>query len=126
MLAFFTTSTRTCSPPRRGGRAAPRGTVGRRHRAAAESGYFRAKVAQEKLIAESGQPYSIVHATQFFEFVGGIADEATVGDTARLAPGTIQPIAAEDVAAASDVPLVAPPLGTVEIGGPEALSASTS
>ncbi|WP_055720528.1 SDR family oxidoreductase, partial [Streptomyces niveiscabiei] len=65
-----------------------------------ESGYFRAKQAQEELIRESGTPYSIVHATQFFEFVNAIAGEATDGDTVRLAPVGIQPIASDDVAAA--------------------------
>ena len=65
-----------------------------------ESGYMRAKVAQEKLIEGSSIPYSIVHATQFFEFVGRIADEATDGDTVRLPPVLIQPMAADDVAAA--------------------------
>ena len=65
-----------------------------------ESGYFRGKIAQEKLIEGSPIPYSIVHATQFFEFVKSIADAATDGDTVRLAPVLIQPMAAEDVAAA--------------------------
>ena len=64
------------------------------------SGYLRAKVAQEKLIADSGQPYSIVRATQFYEFAGRIADEATVDGTARLSTGLMQPIAAADVSAA--------------------------
>ena len=63
-----------------------------------ESGYFRAKLAQEKLIEGSSIPYSIVHATQFFEFMGGIADEATDGNTVRLPPALIQPMAADDVA----------------------------
>src|SRR3954453_11956523 len=63
-----------------------------------ESGYMRAKIAQEKLIAESSIPYSIVHATQFFEFLKGIADGGTEGNTVRLAPVLIQPMAAEDVA----------------------------
>ena len=66
----------------------------------AESGYMRAKVAQEKLIEGSSIPYSIVHATQFFEFVGRIADDATDGDTVRLPPVLIQPMAADDVATA--------------------------
>src|SRR5882762_5422791 len=61
-----------------------------------ESGYMRAKIAQEKLIEQSSIPYSIVHATQFFEFLKGIADAATDGDTVRLAPVLIQPMAAED------------------------------
>ena len=63
-----------------------------------ESGYFRAKIAQEKLIKESSIPYSIVHATQFFEFIKGIANAATDGDTVRVAPVLIQPMAADDVA----------------------------
>src|SRR5213078_1086866 len=63
-----------------------------------ESGYFRAKIAQEKLIKESPIPYSIVHATQFFEFVKSIADGSTDGTTVRLAPVLIQPMAADDVA----------------------------
>src|SRR5262245_49494292 len=65
-----------------------------------ESGYFRAKIAQEKLIRKSSIPYSIVHATQFFEFLKRIADDATDGTTVRLAPVLIQPMAAEDVASA--------------------------
>ena len=65
-----------------------------------ESGYFRAKIAQEKLIKDSSIPYSIVHATQFFEFVKSIADAATDGNTVRLAPVLIQPMAADDVASA--------------------------
>jgi uncharacterized protein YbjT (DUF2867 family) len=65
-----------------------------------DSGYFRAKITQEKLIKSSSIPYSIVHATQFFEFVKSIADAATDGNTVRLAPVLIQPIAADDVATA--------------------------
>jgi uncharacterized protein YbjT (DUF2867 family) len=88
----------------------------------AESGYFRAKIAQEKLIRESGIPYSIVHATQFFEFAARIAADATDGDTVRVPPVLIQPMAAEDVAAAvCDVALAAPLNGMIEIGGPEPL-----
>src|SRR4051795_8256938 len=63
-----------------------------------ESGYFRAKLAQEKLIQDSSIPYSIVHATQFFEFIDRIADDATDGDTVRLPPALFQPMAADDVA----------------------------
>lgn len=86
----------------------------------AESGYFRAKISQEKLIRESGLPYSIVHATQFFEFVKSIAQAATTGDTVRLSPALIQPIAAEDVATAVGRTAVGAPLnGTAEIAGPE-------
>ncbi|RSN52588.1 NmrA family transcriptional regulator [Amycolatopsis sp. WAC 04182] len=86
----------------------------------AESGYFRAKIAQEKLIKDAGLPYSIVHATQFFEFVGGIAQSATEGNTVRLSEARIQPMAAEDVAAAVGRVAVGAPLnGTVEVAGPE-------
>jgi uncharacterized protein YbjT (DUF2867 family) len=85
-----------------------------------ESGYFRAKLAQEKLIRESGIPYSIVHATQFFEFVNGIADAATDGSTVRLSPALIQPIAADAVASAVARTAVGEPInGTIEIAGPE-------
>jgi len=85
-----------------------------------ESGYIRAKLAQEKLIEESSIPYSIVHATQFFEFFKGIADEATVGNSVRVAPVLFQPIAADDVASAVATVAVGAPLnGTIEIGGPE-------
>jgi uncharacterized protein YbjT (DUF2867 family) len=85
-----------------------------------DSGYMRAKVAQEKLIEGSSIPYSIVHATQFFEFVGRIADEATDGDTVRLPPVLIQPMAADDVAAAVARVAVGEPLnGIVEVAGPE-------
>ncbi|MDX3384638.1 SDR family oxidoreductase [Streptomyces niveiscabiei] len=84
-----------------------------------ESGYFRAKQAQEELIRESGTPYSIVHATQFFEFVNAIAGEATDGDTVRLAPVGIQPIASDDVAAAvARTAVNAPVNGLVEVAGP--------
>ena len=86
----------------------------------AGSGYMRAKIAQEKLIEESSIPYSIVHATQFFEFMKGIADGATQGDTVRLASVLIQPMAAEDVATAVARVAAGPPLnGIVEIAGPE-------
>src|SRR5438552_13707594 len=85
-----------------------------------ESGYMRAKIAQEKLIEESSIPYSIVHATQFFEFLKGIADGATDGNTVRLAPVLIQPMAAEDVATAVTRVAVGAPLnGIVEVAGPE-------
>jgi uncharacterized protein YbjT (DUF2867 family) len=85
-----------------------------------ESGYFRAKIAQEKLIQESSIPYSIVHATQFFEFVKSIADAATDANTVRLAPVLIQPMAADDVASAvGRVALGSPVNGIVEIAGPE-------
>jgi uncharacterized protein YbjT (DUF2867 family) len=85
-----------------------------------ESGYMRAKIAQEKLIEQSSIPYSIVHATQFFEFIKGIADGGTVGDTVRLAPVLIQPMAAEDVATKVATVAVGAPLnGIVELGGPQ-------
>ena len=85
-----------------------------------ESGYFRAKIAQEKLIKESPIPYSIVHATQFFEFVKSIADAATDGSTVRLAPVLIQPMAADDVAdAVAWIAVGAPVNGIVEVAGPE-------
>jgi uncharacterized protein YbjT (DUF2867 family) len=85
-----------------------------------ESGYFRAKTAQEELIRASGRPYSIVHATQFFEFVKAIADFSTVHGEVRLPPALIQPMAAEDVAAALGRVAVGKPLnGIREIGGPE-------
>jgi uncharacterized protein YbjT (DUF2867 family) len=84
-----------------------------------DSGYMRAKVAQEEIAAASGVPYTIVRSTQFFEFLRGIADAATEGDTVRVSPATVQPIAAEDVAAlVTDAVLAAPVGGTVEIGGP--------
>jgi uncharacterized protein YbjT (DUF2867 family) len=85
-----------------------------------ESGYFLAKIAQEKLIKESSIPYSIVHATQFFEFVKSIANAATMGNTVRLAPVLIQPMAADDVAGAVGRVATGSPLnGTIEIAGPE-------
>src|SRR5437763_11260110 len=85
------------------------------------SGYFRAKMAQEKLIKASPIPYTIVRATQFFEFVGSIAQLATEGQTVRLPPVLMQPIAADDVAAVmADVALGEPMNGMVELAGPEA------
>jgi len=87
-----------------------------------DSGYFRAKVAQENLIKASGLPYSIVHATQFFEFVKSIADAATDGTTVRLSHALIQPIAADDVATAVARTAVGSPLqGTLEVAGPTQL-----
>jgi uncharacterized protein YbjT (DUF2867 family) len=121
VLAFFETSTHNIL----GAEAA----AGIRHHVAlsvvgterlAESGYMRAKVAQEKLIAQSSIPYSIVHATQFFEFIKSIADAAFDGDTVRLAPVLIQPMAAEDVATAvTRVAIGSPVNGIVEVAGPE-------
>jgi uncharacterized protein YbjT (DUF2867 family) len=85
-----------------------------------ESGYFCAKVAQENLIKGSSIPYSIVRATQFFEFVKGIADFSTDGNKVRLPSVLIQPIAADDVASAiGRIAMGAPVSGTVEVGGPE-------
>ena len=86
------------------------------------SGYFRAKMAQEKLIKASPIPYTIVRATQFFEFVSGIAQSATDGQTVRLSPAFVQPVVSDDVAAAlADVTLGAPVNGTVELAGLERL-----
>jgi uncharacterized protein YbjT (DUF2867 family) len=121
VLEFFTTSTRNLLAAER--------AAGVGHHVALSivgadrlpgSGYLRAKVAQEQLIRESGRPYSIVRATQFFEFVGRIADEATVDGVARVSTGVMQPIAAAEVSAAvARVAAGAPIDGTVEIGGPE-------
>src|SRR5256714_2985433 len=84
------------------------------------SGYFRAKMAQETLIKASPVPYTIVRATQFFEFVGGLAQSATEGQTVRLPPVLMQPIAAEDVAAVVAAAALAAPLnGTFDLAGPE-------
>jgi uncharacterized protein YbjT (DUF2867 family) len=87
-----------------------------------ESGYLRAKVAQEKLIKASGIPYTILRATQFFEFIAPIADAAAQGDVIRLSPALLQPIAADDVAAALADLAVGPPLNDiVEVAGPDAV-----
>ncbi|GAA4256289.1 SDR family oxidoreductase [Dactylosporangium darangshiense] len=120
-MEFFTTSTRNL--------LAAEAAAGVGHHVAlsvvgterlSDSGYFRAKAAQEALIEASSIPFSIVHATQFFEFVRGIADGATDGNTVRVAPVSFQPIASDDVArAVSKVALGAPVNGTVEVGGPE-------
>jgi uncharacterized protein YbjT (DUF2867 family) len=86
------------------------------------AGYFVAKLSQEQLIRASSIPYSIVHATQFFEFVNSIADDATDGRTVRVPPILLQPMAADDVAAGvARVAVGAPADGIVEIGGPEQL-----
>ena len=121
VMEFFTTSTRNLL---KGAAAA-----GVRHYVALsvvgteripDSPYLRAKNAQEALIKAAGIPYSIVHATQFFEFITRIADEATVGTTVRLPPVLIQPMAAEDVAKAVGRVAVGAPLnGTVEVAGPQ-------
>jgi uncharacterized protein YbjT (DUF2867 family) len=85
-----------------------------------DNGYFRAKVAQEKLIEASGIPYTIIRSTQFLEFLGAIAASAADGNMVRISPGLFQPIAADDVAAiVADVALAAPLSGIVEIAGPE-------
>ena len=85
-----------------------------------EIGYFRGKVAQEKLIENSGIPYTIIRSTQFMEFLRGIADSSTDGNVVRISPGLFQPIAADDVAAfVADAALAAPRNGIIEIAGPE-------
>jgi uncharacterized protein YbjT (DUF2867 family) len=85
-----------------------------------DNGYFRAKVAQEKLVEAAGIPYTIIRSTQFMEFIGRIADMGADGNTVRISPGLFQPIAADDVAAiVADVALAAPRNGIVEIAGPD-------
>jgi len=121
VLKFFETSTRNV--------LAAESAAGVRHHVALSivgadrlpnSGYLRAKVAQENLIKASGIPYSILRSTQFFEFVGRIADAATEGNTVRLPIGFVQPILSDDVVAAlGDVVLGAPVNGTLEVAGPE-------
>jgi uncharacterized protein YbjT (DUF2867 family) len=121
VMNFFETSTRNL--------LAHEAAAGVRHHVAlsvvgserlVESGYFHAKIAQEHMIKSSSIPYSIVRATQFFEFIKGIADFSTDGNTVRLPPALIQPMAAEDVASAvCRVALGSPLNGTVEIAGPE-------
>jgi uncharacterized protein YbjT (DUF2867 family) len=86
-----------------------------------ESGYLRAKMAQENLIKASGIPYTILRSTQFFEFISGIIKSSTVGDEIRLSPALLQPVASDDVAAAlSELAVGAPLNATVEVAGPEA------
>lgn len=121
VLNFFTTSTRNLLDAER--------AAGVQHHVAlsivgadraAESGYMRAKVAQEKVILESGAPYTVVRATQFFEFVDGIADSFTQGDTVRAPHGAFQPIAAADVALAVTRAATGDPVnGVINIAGPE-------
>ena len=121
VLQFFETSTRNL--------LTHEAAAGVRHHVAlsvvgtqrlSESGYFRAKIAQEKLITQSSIPYSIVQATQFFEFVKGLADISMVGDKVHLPPVLFQPMAADDVASAVGRIAVGEPVnGIVEIGGPE-------
>ena len=90
-------------------------------RLAAESGYMRAKIAQEELVRAGPIPYTIVRATQFFEFIGRIAESGADGDTIRLSPALVQPEAADDVASTlADVAVGAPLNDTVELAGPEA------
>jgi uncharacterized protein YbjT (DUF2867 family) len=123
VMEFFTTSTRNL--------LAAEAEAGVRHHVAlsvvgserlSESGYLRAKNAQEKLIRDSTIPYSIVHATQFFEFAKRIADDATDGDTVRLPHVLLQPMAADDVAAAvCEISQREPADGVIEIAGPEEL-----
>jgi uncharacterized protein YbjT (DUF2867 family) len=120
VLEFFQTSGRNL--------LAAEAAAGVRHHVAlsivgidrSDNGYFRAKVAQEKLIEASGIPYTIIRSTQFMEFLRGIAAESTDGNTVRLSPGLFQPIAADDVAAiVAEVAPAAPRNGIVEIAGPE-------
>jgi uncharacterized protein YbjT (DUF2867 family) len=123
VLRFFQTSTRNLLKAE--------ATAGVSHHVAlsvvgterlSESGYFRGKIAQEELIEGASIPYSIVHATQFFEFIKSIADDATDGDTVRLAPVFVQPIAADDVASALRRIAVGSPVnGIVEVAGPQRL-----
>jgi len=87
-----------------------------------DSGYMRAKVAQEQLVADGGVPYTIIRATQFFEFLGGIADSNTTDGTVRLPSAHLQPIAASDLAdAVADVVEGSPANAVVEVAGPEAI-----
>ena len=120
VLEFFETSERNLLPAE--------AAAGVRHHVAlsivgtdrSDNGYFRAKVAQENLIKASGIPYTIIRSTQFMEFLRGIADEGTKGNTVRLSPGLFQPIAADDVVpVVAEVALAAPRNGIVEIAGPE-------
>src|ERR1700751_2400207 len=120
-MQFFETSTRnllTSEAAARVGHHVALSVVGSERML--ESGYFRAKLAQENLIKSSPIPYSIVRATQFFEFVEGIADFSTDGNKVRLSSALIQPMAADDVASAvGQIAMGSPVNGTVEVGGPE-------
>ena len=121
VMAFFTTAGRNI--------AAAEKAAGVRHHIALSvvgsdrnphSGYLRAKVAQEDLIKASGIPYTIIRSTQFFEFLGGIAQSATDGQTVRLSPAHLQPVASNDVAAlVTKVATMAPANGVIELAGPE-------
>jgi len=121
VLKFFETSTRnllTYEAAAKVGHHVALSVVGTDQ--LSESGYFRAKIAQEKLIKESSIPYTIVHATQFFEFLKGLADISMVGGKVHLPPVLFQPMAADDVASgAARVAAGQPVNGIVEIGGPE-------
>jgi uncharacterized protein YbjT (DUF2867 family) len=121
VLAFFTTSTRNLLAAAKAagvGHLVALSVVGNQR--LPDSGYLRAKVAQEKLIRESSVPYSIVQATQFYEFVDRIADSATSGREVRLPPVLFQPIAAHDVATALAGVILGKPInGVLEIAGPE-------
>ena len=121
MLKFFETSTRNLLTSEAAARVAHHvalSVVGTDR--LAESGYFRAKIAQEKLIRESSVPYSIVHATQFFEFLKGLADISMEGGKVHLPHALFQPMAADDVASGvAKVAVGSPVNGIVEIAGPE-------
>src|SRR5512146_758869 len=121
VLKFFETSTRnqlTYEAAARVGHHVALSVVGTDR--LSESGYFRGKIAQEKLIREASIPYSIVHATQFFEFLKGLADFVFDGKEVRLPPVLFQPMAADDVASGVARVAVGPPVnGIVEIAGPE-------
>ena len=121
VLKFFETSTRnqlTAEAAAGVGHHVALSVVGADR--APDSGYMRAKIAQESLIKAGKVPYTIVRATQFFEFVGRIADECTDGNNVRLSPALMQPIAADDVAAGLARVVLEPPVnGTVELAGPE-------
>jgi uncharacterized protein YbjT (DUF2867 family) len=121
VLKFFETSTRnllTYEAAARVGHHVALSVVGTDQ--LSESGYFRGKIAQEKLIKESAIPYSIVHATQFFEFLNGLADISVIGGKVHLPPVLFQPMAADDVASGVARVAVGPPInGIVEIAGPE-------
>src|SRR5262249_32702691 len=118
VLKFFETSTRNLLEYEAGAGVGPHValSVGRTERLL-DSGFFPAKIAQEKLIKAAAIPYTIVRATQFFEFVSKIADYSTEGNKVRLPPALIQPMAADDVASALvGIAMSAPVNGTVEIG----------
>jgi uncharacterized protein YbjT (DUF2867 family) len=124
VMAFFKTSGRNL--------LAAEAAAGVRHHVALsvvgsdrlpDSGYLRAKVAQENLIKACGIPYTIIRSTQFFEFVGGIAQSATEGQTVRLSPAHLQPVASDDVAAlVAKIAADGPVNGTIELAGPERIS----